>query len=70
MMAMELVTDHQTKTPAKQFTLDLVKGCVERGVILIYAGTHSNVVRFLVPLVITDAELDEGVAVIEKVLLT
>ena len=69
MMAMELVTDHQTKTPAKQFTLDLVKGCVERGVILIYAGTHSNVVRFLVPLVITDAELDEGVAVIEKVLL-
>ena len=66
MMAMELVTDRKTKEPAKEFTLALVKRCVENGVILIYAGTHSNVLRFLVPLVISDAQLDEGLDVIER----
>ena len=66
MMAMELVKDRQTKEPAKEFTLDLVKRCVEHGVIVLYAGTRSNVLRFLVPLVITDGQLDEGLTVIEQ----
>ena len=65
MMAMELVKDRKTKEPAKEFTVGLIKRCVESGVILIYAGTHSNIVRFLVPLVITDKQLDEGLDVIE-----
>ena len=66
MVAIEFVTDRQTKEPAKEFTMNLVKRCVENGVILIYAGTHSNVLRYLVPLVITDEQLDEGLDVIEK----
>jgi 4-aminobutyrate aminotransferase/(S)-3-amino-2-methylpropionate transaminase len=66
MMAVEFVKDRQTKEPAKEFNVALVKRCVEHGVILIYAGTHSNVLRFLVPLVITDAQLDEGLEVIER----
>jgi 4-aminobutyrate aminotransferase/(S)-3-amino-2-methylpropionate transaminase len=68
MMAVELVKDKSSKEPAKQFTLDLVKRCGQRGVILIYAGTHSNVLRFLVPLVIAEEQLDEGLQVIEEVL--
>lgn len=66
MVAFEFVTDRQTKEPAKEFTVNLVKRCVENGVILIYAGTHSNVLRYLVPLVITDEQLHEGLAVIER----
>ena len=66
MVAIEFVKDRQTKEPAKEFTVDLVKRCAANGVILIYAGTHSNVLRFLVPLVITDEQLDEGLAVIEE----
>jgi 4-aminobutyrate aminotransferase/(S)-3-amino-2-methylpropionate transaminase len=66
MVAIEFVKDRRTKEPAKEFTLDLVKRCVDNGVILIYAGTHSNVLRYLVPLVITDEQLDEGLGVIEK----
>jgi len=66
MVALEFVKDRKTKEPAKEFTLDLVKRCVENGVILIYAGTHSNVLRYLVPLVISDEQLDEGLDVIEK----
>ena len=69
MLAIEFVEDCGTKEPAKEFTVDLVKRCVENGVILIYAGTHSNCLRYLVPLVITDEQLDEGLAVIEGQLL-
>jgi 4-aminobutyrate aminotransferase/(S)-3-amino-2-methylpropionate transaminase len=65
MVAIEFVKDHKTKEPAKEFTLDSVKRCVENGVIVIYAGTHSDVLRFLVPLVVTDEQLDEGLNVIE-----
>jgi 4-aminobutyrate aminotransferase/(S)-3-amino-2-methylpropionate transaminase len=66
MVAIEFVRDRKTKEPAKEFTVNLVKRCVENGVILIYAGTHSNVLRYLVPLVISDGQLDEGLDVIEK----
>lgn len=66
MVAIEFVKDCRTKEPAKEFTVGLVKRCVENGVILIYAGTHSNCLRYLVPLVITDEQLDEGLNVIEK----
>ena len=66
MVAIEFVKDRKTKVPAKEFNVGLVKRCVETGVILIYAGTHSNVLRYLVPLVITDEQLDEGLDVIEK----
>jgi 4-aminobutyrate aminotransferase/(S)-3-amino-2-methylpropionate transaminase len=68
MMAVELVKDKRSKEPAKEFTLDLVARCGQRGVLLIYAGTHSNVLRFLVPLVISDEQLEEGLQVIEEVL--
>jgi len=70
MVAIEFVKDRKTKEPAKEFNVGLVKRCVENGVILIYAGTHSNCLRYLVPLVITDEQLDEGLAVIEKQLFS
>jgi len=66
MMAVELVKDRKTKEPAKELNVGVVKRCVENGVILIYAGTHSNILRFLLPLIITDAQLDEGLDVIER----
>ena len=70
MMAVEFVKDRKSKEPAKEYTLDLVRRCGERGVILIYAGTYSNVLRFLVPLVILKDQLDEGLNVIEEVMLS
>ena len=66
MVALEFVKDRESKEPAKEFTVELVQRCVETGVILIYAGTHSNVLRYLVPLIITDEQLYEGLDVIEK----
>jgi 4-aminobutyrate aminotransferase/(S)-3-amino-2-methylpropionate transaminase len=66
MMAIELVKDRKTKVPYPELTKKLTQYCYERGVILMSAGSYSNVIRFLVPLVIEDAVLKEGLDVVES----
>lgn len=65
MCAMELVRDPQTRQPADTETKELGKFCYEHGLITITAGTFNNVMRILMPLVITDEQLDEGFDIIE-----
>ncbi|MBA2298265.1 MAG: aminotransferase class III-fold pyridoxal phosphate-dependent enzyme, partial [Actinobacteria bacterium] len=48
--------------------LDVIEAALERGLLLLKAGTYSNCIRVLCPLVITDAELDEALAVWEEAL--
>ena len=57
MVGMELVVDRTTKEPATAFTKQLVTKCRGKGLLMISAGTHSNVIRPLMPLVITDEHL-------------
>jgi 4-aminobutyrate aminotransferase/(S)-3-amino-2-methylpropionate transaminase len=64
MVGIELVTDRETREPAKDQTDEIVRRACARGVILIAAGTFGNVIRFLAPLTITDEELDEGLGVL------
>ena len=66
MMLFELVLDRQTKEPAPQETLAIVREGVSRGLLLIRAGLYGNCVRLLPPLVITDEQLREGLAVLEE----
>ena len=66
MCSIEFVKDRTTKEPAKEWLGALSKRCYENGVILISSGTHSNILRFLFPLVISQEQLDEGLAVIER----
>jgi 4-aminobutyrate aminotransferase/(S)-3-amino-2-methylpropionate transaminase len=66
MQAIELVQSQESKTPATDETKKITQYCYEHGVITITAGTHSNVIRILVPLIATDAQLDEGLAVLES----
>jgi len=66
MVGIELVTNHDTREPAKHETEEIIRLAYERGVILIAAGTFGNVVRFLTPLTITDDELEEGLAVLSE----
>ena len=68
MCALELVKDRNTKEPALGATEQFTKGALQKGLITITAGTFSNVIRTLMPLVITDAELDEGLKVMEQTL--
>src|SRR6202171_2094574 len=68
MQAIELVQSQETKTPATEETKKITQYCYEHGLITITAGTHSNVIRVLVPLVATDAQIDEGLSVLESAL--
>ncbi|HET6968709.1 MAG TPA: 4-aminobutyrate--2-oxoglutarate transaminase [Ornithinibacter sp.] len=66
MIAMELVTDPDTKEPAAALTSAVNKGCHERGLITLTCGTYGNVFRFLPPLSISDDLLHEGLDVLEE----
>jgi 4-aminobutyrate aminotransferase/(S)-3-amino-2-methylpropionate transaminase len=68
MLAVELVRDATTKTPADTETKAAINRSRERGVLLVPAGTFGNVLRFLFPLSIADDELDEGLDVVEEAL--
>jgi 4-aminobutyrate aminotransferase / (S)-3-amino-2-methylpropionate transaminase / 5-aminovalerate transaminase len=68
MCAMELVRNSQTREPAEKETKQIAEFCYKHGLILITAGTFNNVIRILVPLVVSDEQLDEGLNVIEAAL--
>jgi len=65
MCAIELVRDSQTREPADAETKEIARFCYEHGLITITAGTFNNVMRILVPLVVTDEQFDEGMGVLE-----
>ncbi len=66
MQALELVTDREMKLPAAEETGQVIKAALEEGVILAKAGLHGNVIRMLIPLVLTDDELDDGLDRLER----
>jgi len=70
MMAIELVKDREKKTPAPDQTKALVKFCLDRGVVILACGIHGNVIRFLMPLVISDADLNAGLDIVGEGLET
>jgi len=66
MCAIELVRTKDTRVPADVETKTIVAYCHEHGVIVIPAGSFGNVIRLLMPLVITDEQLDEALGVLES----
>jgi 4-aminobutyrate aminotransferase/(S)-3-amino-2-methylpropionate transaminase len=70
MLAIELVHDRGTKDPAPELASAVVEAAAERGLLLLKSGIYSNCIRVLLPLVITEAELDEALAVWEDALAT
>lgn len=66
MVACEIVEDRTTKLPNKTKTAEIAKFANNNGLLLLSAGLKSNVIRFLAPLVITDEELEKGLAILEK----
>jgi 4-aminobutyrate aminotransferase / (S)-3-amino-2-methylpropionate transaminase / 5-aminovalerate transaminase len=68
MQAFELVLPDGSHHPNPEATKAIVRYCYEHGVILVTAGTYNNVIRLLVPLVISDDQLDEALDVLEAAL--
>ena len=66
MLGLELVRDRVTKEPATDETKELVRRCFEKGLIVLSCGNFGNVIRTLMPFVITDEQLEKGCAILEE----
>ena len=64
MCAIELV-EPGTRKPAAEETSKITRYCYEHGVVSLSTGSFGNVIRVLMPLVITDAQFDEALDVLE-----
>lgn len=69
MCALELVEDRKSKLPATELARTTVARALERGLILLTCGLHGNVVRVLVPLVVSDEDLARGLEILEEALV-
>lgn len=66
-MAIELVKP-ESDEPDPGLTAGVISYAQQNGVVLMLAGTHNNVIRFLPPFVIGEELLDDGIDVVEAAL--
>lgn len=67
MIGMELVTDRASRRPARELCDKLVTRAYHNGLMLLSCG--QSTLRFMPPLVVTAAEIDEAVAILEASLV-
>jgi len=65
MLAVELVKDRTTKEPDAHAASDILVAAHKRGLVLIKAGMYDNVIRVLVPLCVTNEQLQEGMGILD-----
>jgi 2,2-dialkylglycine decarboxylase (pyruvate) len=66
----ELVLDRRTRAPANGSAEAAIQACQDKGLIVQARGSHSrkNVIRLVPPMVSTDAEIDQGMEILNDVL--
>jgi len=69
MLAVELVTDPETKEPAGDLAKRAIEQARKRGLVLLACGLHGNVIRVLAPISIPSEELEEGLTILEESLV-
>jgi 4-aminobutyrate aminotransferase / (S)-3-amino-2-methylpropionate transaminase / 5-aminovalerate transaminase len=65
MIGVEFVKDRASKKPDPEAVNRIVKECFKRGLIVLSAGVYGNVIRMLMPLVITDDQLTQAMDIFE-----
>lgn len=68
MIGVEFVKDRQSKEPNPELVKKMIQHAAQHGLLVESAGTWGNVIRFLCPLVVTDAQMDAGFAILENAL--
>ena len=68
MVAIELIMDDAQRSPDADLTQRLIDQAREGGLLVIKCGVHRNVLRFLAPLVTTEAQIDEALAILDTAL--
>ena len=66
MNGMEIVVDRESRKPNGDLAKGIVRRCYEKGLIMLTAGGYGNVIRHLVPLVVTDEQLDRGLKILKE----
>lgn len=69
MVALEMVEGGDPRRPATELVRKVLASTLERGLLIIPAGHHGNNIRLLVPLTVSDGDLDRGVAILEEEIL-
>jgi 4-aminobutyrate aminotransferase / (S)-3-amino-2-methylpropionate transaminase / 5-aminovalerate transaminase len=69
MVALELVQSRETKEPAAALASATTTAARELGLVVLSCGLYGNVIRILVPLVISDEDLDHGLELLERALV-
>ena len=64
MIGVEFVKDPETKEPHPELVGKIIQHAVQNGVVSVNCGIYRNVLRHLIPLVISDEELEEGLDVL------
>ncbi|MFP1724814.1 4-aminobutyrate--2-oxoglutarate transaminase [Lonsdalea quercina] len=67
MVAVEF-NDPQTGKPSAEITKKYQKAALDQGLLLLTCGVHGNVIRFLYPLTIPDAQFSQALALLSRVL--
>jgi 4-aminobutyrate aminotransferase/(S)-3-amino-2-methylpropionate transaminase len=65
MQALEFVIAG-TDEPNSEAMMNVAKYCQQNGVLILTAGTYSNVIRLLPPLVMPDHLLEEALAILDE----
>lgn len=67
MVAFEIVKDAAGKEPDPERTTRIIANCISSGMLVLKAGIYDNVVRMLVPLVVSDEQLASGLDILQSV---
>jgi 4-aminobutyrate aminotransferase/(S)-3-amino-2-methylpropionate transaminase len=70
MLALELCHERDPAHPAPEAASAVTTSCREKGVLVLPAGSHSNIIRVLCPLVIRDEELERGLDAIDDAVVS
>ena len=66
MLALEIVK--KQNEPDKEKAEKIVSECGKKGLLILTAGIEGNIIRFLMPLCITDAQADEAIDILKEVM--
>ncbi|PSJ55029.1 4-aminobutyrate--2-oxoglutarate transaminase [Pseudaminobacter soli (ex Li et al. 2025)] len=69
MIAFDIVKDRVSQEPDADATKRVTQAALAEGLVLLSCGVHANTIRLLMPLTISDALLDEGMAKLERALV-
>ncbi|MEK8046895.1 MAG: 4-aminobutyrate--2-oxoglutarate transaminase [Burkholderiales bacterium PBB6] len=69
MVAIELFKNGDHEQPDADLTKRICMEAIQRGLVLLSCGVYANVIRVLVPLTATDAQLDEGLKIMGEAMV-